>query len=567
MKLLSPSYRAGLVLAAFLAWLPANTLRAQAPAWQSAMASTTSAIAVANAADDNGNVYVVGYFDGMLTLGNSTLVSAGMYDVFIAKWNSAQNAFVWAQRAGGTDIDFARDVAVRGNEVYVVGNLGSQGGDFGAAQLSTAGLSDVFVTKLTDNGPSSQFSWATRAGGPGHDSVWGVAVSGSAVYLAGEFDGVGASFGPATLTSVGQSDAFVAKVLDAGNGGSFVWARQAGGSGNDAAMDVAVNGASVYVTGLSDSPTTYFGNTSFTGVGSFDAFVTRLTDAGTTADFDWIRAAGGTRSDAGMTIAVSGSNIYVGGTFRSVAIAFGSTGFINASINGLTKDVFVAKMVDAGSNTVFNWAQQLGGVDDDDIRAMAVRGSSVYLAGSFQGTMGTSPGGPSLTSLGSSDAFVAALADAGSTGRVRWVQSAGGATADIAFGVALGGNSVYVAGSLHAPASFGPMAIGGPSAIWLAYVAALNDATGLATAAPEASGALSLSPNPAHGRATIDLPALPGTATATLTVLDALGRALRTQMVPTNAPAELDLTGLAPGLYAVQVAAGAAIATQRLVVE
>ena len=247
MKPLFWSYWAALVLAAFLAWLPAKTLRAQAPAWQAAIASTTRAIAVANAADDNGNVYVVGYFDGMLTLGNSTLVSAGMFDVFIAKWNSAQNAFVWAQRAGGTDIDFARDVTVRGNEVYVVGNLGSQGGDFGAAQLSTAGLSDVFVAKLMDNGPSSQFNWATRAGGPGHDSVWGMAVSGSAVYLAGEFDGVGSSFGPTTLASVGQSDAFVAKVLDAGNSGSFVWARQAGGSGNDAAMDVAANGASVYV--------------------------------------------------------------------------------------------------------------------------------------------------------------------------------------------------------------------------------------------------------------------------------------------------------------------------------
>ena len=198
---------------------------------------------------------------------------------------------------------------------------------------------------------------------------------------------------------------------------------------------------------------------------------------------------------------------------------------------------------------------------------MAVRGSSLYLAGSFQGTMSPSPGGLSLTSAGSSDAFVAAFADAGSTGRMRWAQGAGGAAADIAYGVALGSNSVYVTGALHAPASFGPVVISGPSTIWQAYVASLNDATGLATAASGASGALSIFPNPTHGRATIQLPPIPGTFTATLILLDALGRTLRTQTVATNAKAELDLTGLAPGLYAVRVQAGGSTATQRLVVE
>ena len=81
---------------------------------------------------------------------------------------------------------------------------------------------------------------------------------------------------------------------------------------------------------------------------------------------------------------------------------------------------------------------------------------------------------------------------------------------------------------------------------------------------PESVG---LFPNPAHGTATIQLPAIPGAPTAPLTLLDALGRTLRTQTVSTNARAELDLTGLAPGLYAVRVQAGAATAMRRLVVE
>jgi hypothetical protein len=50
-------------------------------------------------------------------------------------------------------------------------------------------------------------------------------------------------------------------------------------------------------------------------------------------------------------------------------------------------------------------------------------------------------------------------------------------------------------------------------------------------------------------------------------VLDALGRILRTQAVALNARAEVDLTGLAPGLYAVRVQAKGQVATQRLLVE
>ncbi|MGY3089209.1 hypothetical protein ACVWYF_002249 [Hymenobacter sp. UYAg731] len=64
------------------------------------------------------------------------------------------------------------------------------------------------------------------------------------------------------------------------------------------------------------------------------------------------------------------------------------------------------------------------------------------------------------------------------------------------------------------------------------------------------------------------MPAIPGaTATATLTVLDALGRPVPTLIMPTNSKAALDLTGLAPGLYAVRVQAGGISVTRRLVVE
>ena len=54
-------------------------------------------------------------------------------------------------------------------------------------------------------------------------------------------------------------------------------------------------------------------------------------------------------------------------------------------------------------------------------------------------------------------------------------------------------------------------------------------------------------PNPAHRTAILRLPA--GTAPASLTLTDALGRAVRRYPIPAGAEAALDLQGLPAGLY------------------
>ena len=84
-----------------------------------------------------------------------------------------------------------------------------------------------------------------------------------------------------------------------------------------------------------------------------------------------------------------------------------------------------------------------------------------------------------------------------------------------------------------------------------------------------AGGFLGLYPNPAQHRAILTLPALVGQRTATVTIFNHLGLALRTQEVPLAAgdtTVALDLTTLPTGMYAVHVRAGQEIATVRLLV-
>src|SRR3972149_4329281 len=78
------------------------------------------------AADTSGNSYVTGSFNGSATFGagetnETTLVSAGESDIFVAKYDSS-GMLVWAKRAGGTSHDNGRGIAVdsSGNS-YVMG--------------------------------------------------------------------------------------------------------------------------------------------------------------------------------------------------------------------------------------------------------------------------------------------------------------------------------------------------------------------------------------------------------------------------------------------------------------
>ena len=88
-----------------------------------------------------------------------------------------------------------------------------------------------------------------------------------------------------------------------------------------------------------------------------------------------------------------------------------------------------------------------------------------------------------------------------------------------------------------------------------------DPAAPLATTAAKVTPAAQLFPNPAHGTATLRLPA--GAARQPLLLRDALGRLVRQYPAPAGAEAVLDLRGLPAGVYLVRCGE----LSQRLVVE
>ncbi len=104
------------------------------------------------ASDSNGNSYVTGAFQSdSITFGSTTLTNAGIYDIFVAKYDPLGNVS-WAKSVGGTNSDAARDICVDNlGNAYVTGSFQSPSITFGSMTLTNTGVVDIFVAKLSSS--------------------------------------------------------------------------------------------------------------------------------------------------------------------------------------------------------------------------------------------------------------------------------------------------------------------------------------------------------------------------------------------------------------------------------
>ena len=313
-----------------------------------------------------------------LAVSGSTVYAGGSFDSIggqarndIAALDASSGlATAWDPEASAVGYATVNALAVSGSTVYA-------GGQF----TSIGGQTRNHIVAL-DAGSGLATGWDPNA----NSNVDALVVSGSTVYAAGWFTTIG-----------GQTRKNIA-ALDAGTGLATAWDPSA-----DRAVDaLAVSGSTVYAVGY------------FTSIGGQNRSEVAALDAGSGLATGWDPNAGGTSYHEVLTLAVSGSTVYVGGEFTS--------------IGGQARDNLAA--LDAGTGLATTWDPGVGGPSYATVNALAVSGSTVSVGGTFTTIGGhyqpylarfSVPVPPTVTSPNGGETWTL-----GSTHDITWVAGNGG---------------------------------------------------------------------------------------------------------------------------------------------
>jgi len=283
--------------------------------------------------------------------------------------------------------------------------------------------------------------WAETATGVSNDVGNHVTVDGNGnVYVVGSTNSNTLTFGTTPLTGFGYDDIFLVKYDPSG---TVLWAKNAGGSGNDIGSGVSVDASgNVYITGYYASPTISFSGTVLTNLGSGNnIYVAKYSPSGTLL---WAKSGGGSSSDQGNAIAVDANgNAYVTGSFTSSTCTFNSTFLTNSG--GL--DMFIVKY-DASGNV--KWADNPTGVSNEIGNSICLDPlGSPHVVGSYNSSVMHFGGSVTIHLVSYDDAFIVKY---DTLGVAQWAQTAGGTQNDIGLGVGVDADgSSYITGYYGSP--------------------------------------------------------------------------------------------------------------------
>ncbi|WP_158561167.1 SBBP repeat-containing protein [Emticicia sp. C21] len=320
------------------------------------------------AVDNSGNVFVTGSFQGTATFDNTSLISTGKEDIFIAKYSSI-GTLEWVRKAGGVNEDIGVDLVTDASgNVYVTGNY--EGGSiFGSKIVSGFGDSDVFIVKYSAEG---DYTWVKTFGGQSTDNSKGIGIDASgAIYLTGNFKNT-ITIGNTSLTSKGGVDIFFSKYNNVND--TWVWAKQIGGTNNDYINDIAIDAQGSLWLGGGFQDIASFGSISLESEGNYDIFLAQYNVNG---NLLWVKRYGGERDEYIISLALDAQgNIYASGFFGGV-INLGKT-LLESFANN---DMFFAKFK---PNGMVEWAQSAGGVGEDYPTDVVVDpNGNMYVTGYF----------------------------------------------------------------------------------------------------------------------------------------------------------------------------------------
>ena len=366
--------------------------------------------------DSVGNLYVTGWTAALNfpIAGPVQASNQGGVDAFVVKINPAGTAIVYATYIGGVGDDRGAAIAVDATgQAHVTGSTASINFPLVSPIRSTLGGSKTaFVLKLTSLGHTLLYS--TYLGGTAYEVGTAIALDGSGnAYVAGETQSINFPLLNAVQTVHGGGfDAFVTKLTPAG---TLAYSTFLGGNGNEHVGGIAVDTTGqVFLAGgtYSTNYPVLFAVQANNGGGQ-DAFVTRLNNTGSAINYSTYLGGNGIGVEQANGVAVDASgNVHVVGSTVSTNFPV-TAGALQTAYQG-GADAFVLKI--HGPTGLLMYSTFLGGTGFDWGSGIGIDTSgNAYVAGYTSSVDFPQAGAVQASFGGMYDAFSAKLNPTGNT--------------------------------------------------------------------------------------------------------------------------------------------------------
>jgi hypothetical protein len=355
--------------------------------WAQRYGNTTQEEGTAITVDNQGNIYVAGYFSSTITFGSTTLTvnNTNEYAAFIIKLNSS-GVIQWAKKINNQFHGSVSDIKIDNNNIiYVLGNVTNY----------QNGNNSFFISKYNNLG--TQLTYNLFGSSANLLNTYGFTLDNTNnIIIAGRFMG-SLTLGSNTINAFNtiDIDGFISKI-DASN--NILWLKKltCPKQSQDAFTSVVSDGSNnIYALGYADS-TVMLDNIILPGKGDNKLVIAKYSPTG---NIIWAKSS---LSQFQITTNIAKGNegdIYITGYHSGDTLKLDNKAIISNGSN----DGFVSRI---DTNGIVKWLKTIGGSLADEAFGLAVNSNNdVYVAGGFRGVVAY--GSTTLTSNGSTDIFLA----------------------------------------------------------------------------------------------------------------------------------------------------------------
>ena len=403
---------------------------------------------ISSVSETNDGGYIIGgYFESRsINLGNGvSLSNKGNRDGMVIKLEKTElpnPTVIKAQGIGGTSDEYINSVIETTDGGYIVGGIfKSSRIDLGnGVSLSNKGDYDGMIIKYNNIG---EVEWAKQLGGTNYDGVVSVKQTSDGGYIVGGiFKSSRIDLGNGvSLSNKGDYDGMIIKY---NNIGEVEWAKEIGEESADFVNSIIETSAGGYIVGgYFYSRSIDLGNgVSLINKGSSDGMIIKYSSDG---KVEWAQVIGGTDVERINSVSETTDGGYIlGGYFDSRSIDLGNGVSLTNKVVSGSDDGMVIKYSSTGE---VEWAQGIGGTNDDRINSVAETTDGGYIVGGdFESKSIDLGNGVSLTNKVVSDSNDGMVIKYSSTGEVEWAQGIGGTDNDFIHSVSETTDGGYILG-------------------------------------------------------------------------------------------------------------------------